>query len=309
MNVRTEGTGLNAAQIEAAETGLTAMGAPEVTIFITDNFVDEVRDLTGDSTYRVERGAGVVAAKLIQLTDGPVIVINAPEIGNRGNDAIERLFAHEAGHVLLGNRGEDARGIRAFAGDTDWRQLMLYTGAFAIEELRVERALAQLGYGESEACSVATLNESMLTLNYEIMKALRDPQSSDPGILSESVARTQDWLSKYLAYLFAYYPAGPQLRQASRFARANWNDYLAGHWNQRAAAYAELPSAREAMSAADFEAMLTTGFDLETGLLEALGFRYTDGTNGGFGFWRSASTDLCNRRFRRAQEELNNPAA
>lgn len=40
-------------------------------------------------------------------------------------------------------------------------------------------------------------------------------------------------------------------------------------------AYAEPPSARAAMSTADFEAMPTTGFDLGTGLLAALGFRYS----------------------------------
>jgi predicted SprT family Zn-dependent metalloprotease len=139
-------------RFEAAETGLAAMGAPEATIIVTDNFVDTVCDLTGNPEYRIERGAGVVAAKTMSTDNGVVIALNASAIRSRDNDMIERLLAHEAGHVLMLERGEDVRGKQALADGAEWRWLMLCMCALAIDELRIERGPGRTGLRRVRAC-------------------------------------------------------------------------------------------------------------------------------------------------------------
>ncbi|MEV0688204.1 hypothetical protein AB0I35_30495 [Nocardia sp. NPDC050378] len=309
MHLTTEGAGLDSSQVDAIEAGLNAIGAAEdsVEVIVTDNLVDKVRGLTGDPDYGADRGAGVVGAKTIPTAEDSVIVLNAPEFRRRGAADLERILAHEGGHVLLNRRGETLTGRRHLAGRPQWRWHLLCVGALALDEYRIERALAELGYPTPESCDLDHFEPTMVAVN-EILNACVDPRSQNPQFFMEQVIRTQDWLSKYLAYAAPFFPDGPPQAQARGHARANWNDYVGEHWHERATLYATVPSAREPMANPQFDAVLRRGLDLEIALLKQLGFEFT--TQGEhYCFWRRGTDALWARRDARLRQALDGDAA
>lgn len=290
------------AEIEA---GLAAMAEPDAQIAIVDDFVETVRRLTENPAYSSGRGAGVVAAKTIHTPAGDVIVFNAPELRDREDLQLERLAAHEAGHVKIGKRGEGVTGRRHLA-EADWRWLLLCLGALAIDEFRIERALADLGYPVAVTGDVDYIDDAMFWLNCELMNALVDPASADTKKLHDSVVGTQDWLTKNLAYVAAYNcdPA-LDLSGLSEHSRKNWDDYIAAHWAKRVEFYGTIPDARTPIGAAAFDSLLLEALDIEADLLRGLGFRLSDGAPGyDYDFRRIASDAQCGRRLQRARDEM-----
>ncbi|WP_418016325.1 hypothetical protein [Mycolicibacterium fortuitum] len=289
----------------AIEAGLTAMAEPDAQIAIVDDFVATVARLTDNPAYSAGRGAGVVAAKTIQTPTGYVIVFNAPELRDRDNQQLERLAAHEAGHVKIGRRGEGVTGRQRLV-DSEWRWVLLCLGALAIDEFRIERALADLGYPVSSTGHADYIDDAMFWLNCELMNALVDPASADVEKFHDAVVATQDWLTKHLAYVAAYNCSPtPDLSGLSEHARQNWDDYIAAHWTRRVEFYETIPDARTAIDAAALDALLLIALSIESDLLSSLGFRLSDGGPGQrYAFCRTASDAQCDRRMQRAQEEL-----
>lgn len=313
MHLKTEGTGLDSRQLSAVEAGLAAIGADDdgVTVVITDDFTGTVRTITDTPDYGTSRGAGVVGAKTISTDAGSIIVLNAPEFRRRDNVAdVERILAHEGGHVLINRRGETVTGRRHLAGSAEWRWILFCVGALALDEFRIERALAELGYPAPESCDPDHFEPTMFAVNAEILDACVDPASGrNPAHFAQRVVHTQDWLSKYLAYAAPFYPAGPPRSGAAPLARANWSDYIGdNHWNQRMALYSTVPSARTVVSDADLDAALRKALDLEIALLRLLGFEYTT-ERGGEGFWRRGTDQLWMRRENRFRRAMDDDAA
>lgn len=305
MHVEVTGAGFRQDQMAAIEAGLTAMAEPDARIAIVDDFVGTVRQLTENPAYSAGRGAGVVAARTTHTPAGDVIVINAPEVRDRDNLQLERLAAHEAGHVKIGKRGENVTGRRHLV-DSDWRWLLLCLGALAIDEFRIERALADLGYPVAVTGDVDYIDDAMFWLNCELMTALVDPASADTRKFHDSVVGTQDWLTKHLAYVAAYNDSStPDLSRLSEHSRTNWDDYIAAHWAKRVELYGTIPDARTAIDTATLDGLLLKGLDIEADLLGCLGFRLSAGGPGyDYDFRRIASDAQCDRRMQRAQEEL-----
>jgi len=307
MQAEVTGAGFREDQLNAIEAGLTAMSEPDARVAIVDDFVDTVQRLTRNPAYSAGRGAGIVAAKTIHHTPtgGDVIVFNAPELRNRDNLLLERLAAHEAGHVKLGKRGEGVTGRRHLV-DSEWRWLLMCLGALAIDELRIERGLADLGYPVAVTGDVDYIDDAMFWLNCELMNALVDPASSDVEKFHDAVMSTQDWLTKHLAYVAAYNSSPtPDLSALSSHSRQNWDDYIAAHWGKRVAFYESIPDARTSLDASELDSILLNAIDIEADLLSSLGFRLSDGGYGHrFAFRRIASDAQCDRRLQRAREEL-----
>ena len=303
MQAEVTGAGFREDQLTAIEAGLNAMSEPDARVVIVDNFVDTVQRLTQNPAYSAGRGAGIVAAKTIHTSTGEVIVFNAPELRNRDNLLLERLAAHEAGHVKLGKRGEGVIG-RQHLVDSEWRWLLMCLGALAIDELRIERGLADLGYPVAMTGDVDYIDEAMFWLNCELMNALVDPASSDVEKFQGAVMSTQDWLTKHLAYVAAYASSPTlDLSALSSHSRQNWDDYIAAHWGKRVAFYENIPDVRTALDAPELDSILLSAIDIEADLLSSLGFRLSDGGHGqGYAFRRVSSDSQCARRLQRARE-------
>jgi hypothetical protein len=98
------------------QAGLSVTEAADKPVIVTDDFIATVSGLTSQQDYSTGRGAGVVAARTIPGDDGSMIVVNGPETRNRPTQLIERLLAHEAGHVRLNERKEVVQGRRGLVG-------------------------------------------------------------------------------------------------------------------------------------------------------------------------------------------------
>ncbi|MGW0046845.1 hypothetical protein GV791_28515 [Nocardia cyriacigeorgica] len=310
MHLTTQGAGLDSSRLAALEAGLAAIGAADsaVEVIVSDDFAGTVRQITRDPDYGANRGAGVVGAKTIATDNGSVIVLNAPEFRRRGTADLERILAHEGGHVLLNRRRETVTGRRHLAGEAEWRWLLLCIGALAIDEFRVERALAELGYPPPESCDLDHFEATMFAVNTEILSACIDPASRSPRHFAQRVIHTQDWLSKYLAYAAPFYPGGPPRTEASQLARANWDDYVGNHWDERVALYRTLPSARTPVGDSEVDAALHAALDLEIALLASLGFEFTSERDGE-GFWRRGTDRRWLRRENRHRQAMDDDAA
>jgi hypothetical protein len=279
------------------------MGEPDAAVVYTDDFIGTVRALTGERSYDIDRGAGVVAGKTLLVDDEPTIVLNAVALREREPSLVERLLAHEAGHVLLHRRGEAFVG-KQYLADTEVGWHFLCLGGLAIEEFRIELALQELGYPVAESASAGHLDEVLRSLNLEIVTALIDPASADVAILRQSVLSTHDWCSKTLAYLAAFTPAGntPDLSALSGLSLESWSHYLAEDWATRRQFYQAIPSARDALSGGQLDALLVKSSGIERSLLRQIGFEYED-ADGGTVFRRVASDDLCEERVSRALQD------
>ncbi|GAA1817392.1 hypothetical protein [Actinomadura chokoriensis] len=303
MNLTVIGQGLTADRVDAMHAGLAVMGVADASVIVADDFVSTVNDLTSQQSYSTGRGAGVVAARTIPGDDGSTIVVNGPETRNRSPQLIERLLAHEAGHIWLNERKERLEGRRRLVG-ADWEWWLLCIGGLALDELRIERSLADLGYPTANAGTMAYAENALYCLNVEVVDALLDPASADIMTFSQSIMKTHDWLAKQLAYLAAFRSDAtePGLAGLSTHAKENWEDYIGSTWDSRVVLYESVPTALDPISDADLNELLVGSKRQEEAQLAKLGFRYAS-FGDGFSFHRTASDTLCNVRAQRALEE------
>lgn len=305
MKLEISGLGLSPDHLEAVDSGLTLVGASDLTVAVVDDFESYVRQVTAYEGYSTARGAGVVAGKTISKDGSHLIVLNAPELRARDSELVERLAAHEAGHVLLNRRHETLGDVQDLVlSEAD--SILLSLGSLAIDEYRIEKALANIGYPASVTGTPAYADEAMVSLNAEIMTALTDPQSADPVFLRKSVTRTHDWLTKLLSYIAPFCGTSevPDVSVFSPSSLANWNDYIADHWPVRMAFYSETPDATVPMTQKERKNLLLDSIPIEADLLRCLGFQYETKSHGETHFIRVASDRLCDVRFRRAIDSI-----
>lgn len=90
----------------AIERGLNAMGASGTSVYVVEDFSRVVAELTGDLTYQASKLDGSSAAARTVVHGGrPVIVLSTLAVAS-GLRMLERVAAHEAGHVLMRRRDE-----------------------------------------------------------------------------------------------------------------------------------------------------------------------------------------------------------
>ncbi|WP_157881011.1 hypothetical protein [Streptomyces griseoruber] len=300
MELSVNGRGLTDNQVDAMQAGLSRMEEPDAAVIVTDDFVGTVRRLTSHESYSTDRGASIVAARTLSLDGGPVVVVNRPEVSNLPPKDVERLLAHEAGHIQLMERAEGVVGRRDLVGP-DWEWWLLCLGGFALDELRIERRLAELGYLVSGAGTVDHLADSLYQLNAEVVTTLLDPASSDVEKLASAVMQSHDWFSKHLAYFAAFRSdrVGAGLAILPDQAKLEWDDYVGPTWGGRVALYQEAPTSAEPMRDSELNELLQETGRQEQALLSKIGFRYASDGNG-FSFRRVVSDSVCHARLQRA---------
>jgi hypothetical protein len=303
-----DGCSVPASWADAMSMGFESMHAENARVVVTKNFVGTVVDLTADVSYTVERGSGSVAAKTITKPDGSVVVMDYDELSSRAPADIQRLAAHEGGHVVIDARGGEETSGNRDPGDTDWQWLLKCLGAQAIVEFRIERRLAELGYEAAEWGSVTAVDQGLLTVNAEIVSAVCDPASADPVHLHDAVVTTLNHATKMLAYIAAPLAAGrPSFAptQLSSVGQSNWADYIAPTWTQRVALWSAIPSAAEPIAVEAWRSTLRECVLLEQKFMLDFGFAFENApSGGGYGFYRRSGDPVFTERLRRLRSQV-----
>lgn len=301
MNLSIEGQALEQARLDAIQHGVQSMGAPDVQVIVTDNFDATVRKLFASTTYSSDRGTGTVGAKTFNMPGGPMIVVNSLTVQHLDDADVERLLAHESGHVLIDSRGETVEG-RHYLAAQEWQWWLLCMGGFAMHEARCERSVAELGYAFTDSSSSRHLAEVLHASTVDLHFLLVDPASADVSHLMHGVLKVVDRLTKVLAYTAAdalHTGRSVDLSAEGPSAQADWDDLVAPTWSQRLDLYATLPAAAERLDPAAWDHALTAGLALEASLLSDVGFVF-ESSDQGYGFYRRASDGVCMDRQRRA---------
>lgn len=304
MNADAENSGLTADRLSAIYAGLQSMDCPPVPLHFTSDFASTVNDLLGSNGYSTTRGGGVVAGKTVLTSDGPEIVFNTETLRDAEVEVVERLGAHEAGHVHLHVNGNAFVG-KQYLASTEWEWRLLCIGGTAIEEYRIERELANLGYPAAGAGTAEYVSDALTNLNFEITEALFDPESAEARHLSEQVLRTHDWTSKMFSYAAAYSDPefAAEVKSFSAHSRRHWDDYIGRNWDDRVRLYSRVAGARESLPIGNLDKLLLDAIPIEAGFLERLGFRYS-GESTSYRFDRIVSDDDCTSRLDVARFEF-----
>ena len=294
--------GFSVDQIAAMQAGLARMNCPADTeVLITNHFVNDVRRIIDSNDYGIDRGTGVVAAKTIPLDSGhSVIVINAEAAADLDHVALTRLLAHESGHTLLDERGEDNPDTRStWMGDRVLRSL----AATAIEEYRVERAVYAHGFGLAAEADWAGAGDLATEMNLAVMYAVQveEKNKTSPLELSSDITAVHNWSSKKLAYIAAAIASGvlPAAEALPEENQDDWSDYVKDTWAYRLAGYRSIPDAATPATAGDRERAIGKIMTVERHFLKSMGFYYKQVGNS-WGFYRIKNDRLFDRRWERA---------
>lgn len=268
----------------AINRGIEAMGLnpQEVPVVFTGHFDATVRRTTGSTTYSSDRGTGTVAAKTLRSGTQSIIILNAVAVEPLKGLELERLAAHESGHVLLHRRNEYFGGP-PYHANSEWHHALAAMGAFAFEEYRIEKSLAARGYPASTSCHPDHLATVLHWTNAELLQLVWDPASAEVRHLCGGVLGLADRLTKVLGYAAAFDLDGDYaVRLASEGVHAveGWRDYVEPNWSHRRETYRQLPSADEALTASDWRQHVAVCAEVERSLVHSMGFEFRDGPDG-----------------------------
>jgi hypothetical protein len=293
---------------EAIRRGFETMGVEDVTVVVTTDFARTVAQFSGASTYNADRGGGVVGARTMYGPDGPTTVLNSPELASRPAADVERLLAHEAGHVIVAaRRNEEMSGYREDS-ETDWEWTLKCVGGLAMIEYRIEKALVQRGYPPAESTPTSDADQHLYAVNAQVVEAVLDPANADPSRLHDRVVAVLDHATKLLAYIAAsvtserknFDPA-----ELSADGKANWSDYVASTWERRLGLYNSLPPVTQPITPEQWRAELHEASRLEMDVLRDFGFAFANVPGDGYSFNRVATDVVFTRRLERALRQMN----
>lgn len=294
--------GFSVDQVTAVQAGLARMNCPADTeVLVTKDFVNDVRQIIDSHDYGIDRGTGVVAAKTIPLDSGHcVIVVNAEVAADLDHTALTRLLAHESGHALLDERGEDSPDTRStWMGDRVLRSL----AATAIEEYRAERAVYAHGFGLAAEVDWPAGGDLATEMNLAVMHAvlIEEKNKTSPVELASDITAVHNWSSKKLAYIAAAVDSGalPAAEALPEENQDDWNDYVKDTWAYRLAGYRTIPDAATPATAGDLDRAIAKLMTVERRFLKSMGFYYKEVRNS-WGFYRIKDDRLFDRRWERA---------
>ena len=312
MDLTTKQCRVSPATAAAMQRGLDAIGQPGLAVLVTADFVTAVERLNPDSPeYNAERGSGVVAAKTLYLPDAPaLVVINGSAVLDRQDAEIERLLAHEGGHALLHEHGGSTPLPPLYTSYSPGLSVLHATAAVAIEELRIERRLAELGYPIAERAAPGEIEERLFELSCEIFEALYDPRSADVWTFAKAVLEALHRMTVTLSYLAGPIVAGTgqfSRSQLSNFGQQTWTEVMSRSWHDRLQLYQQIPPAGTPYGHEQASADRAEAVEVDRKLLRDLGFTIGGGTRPGdqWSFLRSGSDATLTARWQQLQAEAN----
>ena len=259
----------------AMRRGLLKIGEPEVEVLVSGEFVEAVEELEPDSgPYDTDRGLGTVAGKTIHSGGKTTILVNHSVMSNASLVDVEHLLAHEGGHAILHAHSEAMSPLR---NDRSTTGLAMLRGlaSTAIEEFRVERKVAELGYSAAGLATPDSLNDRLFDFCYTIIEALHDPTSDDVVMFANRVLIAQHRLTFSLSYLAGAVVGGQtafSADQLSDFARQYWNETIDRSWQARLQLYRRIPAAGTPWGGSLAATHLQQAVDVERKLLRDVGF-------------------------------------
>lgn len=285
----------------SAMIGTAALDPEKVCFVITGDFVKSVKQRLPVGKYRdnfdTQRGAGMVAAKTLKWSDEIHVVFpqwmfvdtaaalrllepeEAAEIarteGERGRQ-VRRAAFHEAQHVAIAQRGEDAVDFDGLG----WASKNFVSAAAQIiEEYRAELAVPQELRGEHELVFPV---DALEHLRIDLMRitTVEYQQHLNVGKLAYDVTQQTHHVWKILAYLVAARRAlgtTPNAAIPADVQRVEaWRLMAAPLWTRFEALLSEIPSGQIPMSPEELHrgAVELAGLLAEWMLL--IGFRWED---------------------------------
>lgn len=277
VNLQRDGCAVSDDVAAAMDRGLRMVGAPpDVSVIATSDLVSVVELLEPDSgTYTVERGPlGEVAAKTIH-ENGTTTIVVGPSALARPIEDIERLLAHEGGHAVL-HAADEATPKIMMKTSTTGPAILRGFAAICLDEHRIERRLAELGYPIAEHGDDETLREYMFAVPVGLVNACMDPRSSGDTLhFAHSVLQTIQPLTISMAYrLGAVSAGGDPIRPGSwpPFEQSMWNELVARNWRDRAELYASVPPAGQSWGGSVAATHLRKAAEIERRLVRDVGF-------------------------------------
>lgn len=296
-----DGGSLQPGYDEALHAGLAAVGADHARVVVSGVFDTTVGRLIGHHTYAEDRGAGAVTARTL-ADPAATIVVNqrAVETQELTVDDLERIAAHEGGHVLMNDREEGLGWHQDLA--TDQVSFHLLTiAAGVIEEYRCEAALAaRRTYPAMRGRRAVDLAGNLHDANVAFLGAVSDEESADPAVLHHRIVDgVVTPLSKTLAVTLAGTIGGADEVAGLVGDREDWRDYVEPTWARRTQFLAGLPTATEPMARDAYRDALQEGARIEAAFLRDVGFEYLSDDQG-WGFVRVVADERCAERLDRA---------
>lgn len=285
--------------------GLTRMGLHDVPVIATTRFVPTVQHLTSNDEYHDDRNGGSVAARTVTTTDGEIVIVaNWEVMATLTGAEVERIFAHEAGHVSIDGRGEGStERIADLIPDHYWDFQVAHGVAIALDEYRCEAAAYRAGYPVEEGRDDDGLTDDLFGLNVQLLHADHEYQTHrDVAQLRDDVLRVVIFHIRYMATIVARHlhntPVDPF--RLNQHARKNWEVLIAPTWERFVAFYRDVPEAFDPWPApADAEAAVAV-VGLVRDLTESFGYEAGRET-----FWIRATRVEWQDRLDRANREAD----
>ncbi|ABL82254.1 hypothetical protein Noca_2751 [Nocardioides sp. JS614] len=294
---------LPAAAEDAITKGHTVMGAPDALVVVTNLFVPTVQRLTGESDYHADRGGGDVAARTVTTTDGDVVVIvNWEVMATKSLGVLERVLAHESGHLQIMRRAEEPYELLDEILDDPWDFTVASMFAVCVDEYRCEAAVFAAGYSVENSHTdfeyegtLTGLNIASIGANFEYQKHL------DVARLRSDVLAAMSNHTKTLGCMAARHLHGHPFDPAnlSTHGQANWSELVAPAWVELLGLLAEVPDASSAWPGKESAQTATSGISMMNTFCKSLGYLAEPDK-----FWIKMDLATFNQRLDRANAEM-----
>lgn len=276
VNLSAECCEVDADAAAAIQRGLDSMAVSDAAVIVSEHFVETVQRLDPTSgPYDTDRGFGAVAGRTIHRAGQTTVVLNNEFVSVASMAELERLSAHEGGHVLLQAQNEaapTAQPDRSTSG-LAWVRVV---AELAIEEFRIERRVAELGYPVAGLATPDSINDQLFDFTSQIFEAVQDPAfDDDVFIFASKVLAAQHRLTISLGYLAGAIIGGTtafDVDELSTFGNQCWTEVIARSWQPRIDLYQRIPSAGSVWGGSGRARHLQQAVDVERKLLRDVGF-------------------------------------
>jgi len=207
--------------------------------------VNAIRGLSGESSYTVERGSGQAAGRTMKREDGTFDIVLSDvlfhadlQTGETVEDRLQwigrmyaHLAAHEAGHVALGQRGEDVDVFVPLISSLPPNQLIWQNVVgVCVEELRCDQ------YANRVAPVGTTQADGFQDAISHFRNELEEASASWGADIHAAYAKTMGAVSVFLRVLTLVAAEtgtdadGQPIKPDSLFV--GWNEYVEPIWNE-----------------------------------------------------------------------------